>query len=408
MTAAQLAQIYAQRAARRFSLHLKLHKWLLIAVSYATTCMLGVYVTVYQYTVLSIAQSFSVSAAVMGIMIGMQYLGMSVPPLFIGLFSGKYGKKKLLLVSYALIILGALLVGLTHSIVAFLASVFIIGAGFSVTEATTSAVLSDEFPEASRRHLNFSQVGFSIGALAGPLMAEALIGRGVYYMHLYLYCGALFLLLGLLFMFTKHHNDKGAAPVQSVNPLKLLGSRVFLFLALGICIYVGLETVIANYADSYYELVLSKPAFSALALSLFWGAMMPSRLIAGIIKTDIKKIIISLSVVLFVSVIAAMLVPDLTVKLVCFALAGFACGPLWPLMMDVAVQRSKGSSGLVLGVMMAFSGLGGALLPFATGAVVNVSDPSAAYYIGAAAVIAMLGMYFISLKAGSKEKQLKG
>lgn len=368
--------------------------------------MLGIYVTIYQYTILSVSQSFAVDAAVMGLMIGMQYLGMSVPPLFIGVISGKFGKKKLLLVSYCLIILGALLVGLTHSIASFLISVFIIGAGFSVTEATTSAVLSDEFPEASRRHLNFSQVGFSIGALAGPLIAQALIGRGVYYMHLYLYCAALFLLLGLLFMFTRHHNDKGAAPVQSANPLMLLRSRVFLFLALGICVYVGLETIIANYTDSYYELVLSKPAFSALALSLFWGAMMPSRLIAGIIKTDIKKIFVSLSVVLFVSVIAAMLVPDLAVKLVCFALAGFACGPLWPLMMEVAAQRSKGSSGLALGVMMAFSGLGGALLPFAAGAVVNVSDPSTAYILSAAAVIVMLVMYLLSLKAGSKEKPL--
>ena len=368
--------------------------------------MLGVYITIYQFTILSVAQSFAVDAVVMGIMIGMQYLGMSVPPLFIGVFSGKYGKKKLLLISYGLMILGALLVGLTHSIAAFLASVFIIGAGFSVTEATTSAVLSDEFPEASRRHLNFSQVGFSIGALAGPLIAQTLIGRGVYYMHLYLYCGAMFLLLALLFVFTRHHNDKGAAPVQHANPLRLLGSRVFLFLALGICVYVGLETIIANYTDSYYELVLSKPAFSALALSLFWGAMMPSRLIAGIIKTDMKKIFVSLSVLLFASVIAAMLVPSLTAKLVCFAFAGFACGPLWPLMMDAAAQRSKGSSGLALGVMMAFSGLGGALLPFATGAVVNVSDPSAAYTVGAVAVIFMLAMYFLSLKAGSKERQL--
>ncbi len=387
-------------------MHPRKHKWPIIAVSYATTCMLGIYVTIYQYTILSVAQSFAVDAAVMGAMIGMQYLGMSVPPLFIGMFSRKYGKKKLLIVSYALMVLGALLVGLTHNIAAFLVSVFIIGAGFSVTEATTSAVLSDEFPDASRRHLNFSQVGFSIGALAGPLMAEALINRGVYYMHLYLFCGALFLLLGLLFLFTKHSNDKGALQVQNTNPLKLIGNRVFLFLGLGICLYVGIETVIANYADSYYELVLNKPVLSALALSLFWGAMMPSRLIAGIIKTDMKKIFVSLSVVLCISSLGAVLVPDLAVKLVCFALAGFACGPLWPLMMDVAAQRNKGASGSAIGVMMAFSGVGGALLPFAAGAIVNEFDPSAAYYVGAVGAAVMLSMYFLSLRAGAKKERL--
>jgi fucose permease len=98
------------------------------------------------------------------------------------------------------------------------------------------------------------------------------------------------------------------------------------------------------------------------------------------------------------AVLAAMLVPDHTIKLVCFALAGFGCGPLWPLMMDGAAQRYKGASGTAMGVMMSFSGLGGAILPLVSGVFVNYSAQQAAYYISAAAVVLMAAMYLLSIK----------
>ena len=377
---------------------LKRQHGLIIGTGYATAAMLGIYITLYQYTILTISQGFFVGAAMMGLMIGMQHFGMSVPPLLIGAVSGRIGKKKLLLCSYLLIIIGTLLVGLLQSLAAFIVSVFIIGAGFSVTEATTSAVLADEFPEASRRHLSFSQVFFSIGALAGPFIAEGLMKTGTDYRHLFLYCAGAFFLLAVLFLFTKHQNDKGACTAALSNPIKLLGSRIFLLLALGICLYVGIENTIANFADSYYELGLGVPALSAVALSLFWGAMIPSRFLAGFIKGDIKKVFIALSALVSAAVIAAMFVPDNTVKLVCFALAGFGCGPLWPLMMDTAARRSKGASGSAIGVMMAFSGLGGALLPLLAGLFVNFSTQQAAYYISAAAVVFMVAAYLLSSK----------
>lgn len=93
-----------------------------------------------------------------------------------------------------------------------------------------------------------------------------------------------------------------------------------------------------------------------------------------------------------------MLVPDTTVKIVMFALCGFGCGPLWPLMMDTVAKKNKGSTGPALNVMMAFSGLGGATLPVIGGIIVNSSNLTASYYMCAVAVILMLFMYLSSLK----------
>lgn len=376
---------------------------LVVFISYATMLMLGIYISLYQYTILSISQIFLVNSAVMGLMVGAQHLGMSAPPLFLGALCGKIGKKKLLVLSYALIILGTLLVGALQSFGVFIISVFIIGAGFSVTEATTSAVLTDEYPEEITKHINFSQMTMSVGALAGPLIAEKLIGSGVYFKNLYYYCSAAFLIILIVFLFSRHHNDKGTVSAESgnFNLIRFLGKKIFLLLALGIFLYVGIENTTANFTDSYFKLDLGAPELSATALSLFWGAMIPSRFLAGILKIDHKKMFIVLTLLVFLATITAMLVPDHTVKIIMFALCGFGCGPLWPLIVDTVAKKNKGASGPALNVMLAFSGLGGAAFPFLSGALVNFAGQSAAFYACAAASVFMLAVYLASAKMKS-------
>lgn len=386
---------------KNFALHSKFHARLIVIVSYLSIGMLGVYISLYQYTVLSISQLFMLNAAIMGVLIALQSLGNSMPPLFLGMLSAKIGKRNVTLISYSLMIVGTFLAGSTQSLGAFIVSVFIIGAGVSVTEGTLSAVLADEFPEESTKHLNFSQVAFSVGAMTGPFIAQALIAGGVYFKDLYLYVSVVFMVLFVLFCFTRQNNDNAHTSMSSM-PFKVadfLKTRVFLLLALAIFLYVGLENTIANFSDSYFELVLGKPGLSAVALSLFWGGMIPSRLLAGILKADIKKLFAIMGSIVFASVIAAMLIPDSNIKIVLFLVCGFGCGPLWPLLMDAAAKKHKGSSGPALNVMMTFSGLGGAALPLLSGVAVNQSSQAAAYYISGAACVLMLFIYLFSYKA---------
>jgi fucose permease len=387
----------------------KRSKRLIVAVSYLSIGMLGVYISLYQYTVLSISQLFLLNAALMGVLIALQSLGNSMPPLFLGMLSAKIGKRKVVLISYSLMILGTLLAGITQSLPAFIVSVFIIGAGLSVMEGTLSAVLADEFPEESTRHLNFSQVAFSTGAMSGPFIAQALIENGVYFKDLFIYVSVVFAALMILFCFTRQFSDN-ARPIVGNNSVKVSGffkTRVFLLLAFSIFLYVGVENTTANFSDSYFELVLGKPALSAAALSLFWCGMIPSRFLAGILRVGLKKLFTVLAIVVFVSLIGAMLIPDNTIKIILFFTCGFGCGPLWPLLMDAAAKRYRGNSAPALNIMMTFSGLGGAVLPLVSGMVVNKSSQTSAYFLSAAACALMLAVYLASYKnnAATQERQ---
>lgn len=374
----------------------RVHDILVIAVCYLSIAMLGIYITTYQYTVLSFTQFYSLNDGMMGFLIFMQHLGISLPPLFLGVLSGKIGKKRVVMISFVLMILGTCLIGTTEPLALFVISVFIIGAGFSVTEATLSAVLADEFPGKSTLHLNFSQVMFSIGALCGPFIAKALIDSGLAFRHIYVGISVVFLVLGIVFAFTKQKNDH-VVEQQKGSSIRVTSifRYGFVLLAICICIYVGIENTIASYADRYFELGLNMPEYSAIALALYWGAMIPSRFLAGIIKIDPKKMIVGLCGLVALAAPAAILIDDAKIKIAMFALCGFACGPLWPSIVDAVAKRNQGQSGPAINVLMSFSGLGGAVFPLAAGLLISYGNISTAYYM-CAILSVILGVLYLS------------
>ncbi len=384
----------------------RIQKILIISISYITNGVLGIYLTMYQYTVFSLSKFFQVNVAMMGIMIGMHEIGMIAPVLFFSNLFGRIGKKKALLIAFFLIILGTFLESIMQSYCTFIISVFIVGVGFSATEATTCSLLTDEFPNETTKHLNFSQVTFSIGALAGPFIAEWLISCGIYFKELFLYVSILFLILGLISIFIRVQNiNKKVIRKNNFNLFKFLNKKTFLLLSLAIFLYVGIESTIGNFTDRYYQLVLGKPQLSVLALTLFWGSMIPSRILAGFVRIDKKKIFITLSSLIFVTTTSAMLISDYTIKIILFALCGFSCGPIWPLIMDTVASKVKGSTVSAFNVMLAFSGLGGTTLPVAAGIIANIYNQQSGFYLCGISAVIMIIIYVNSLKDPKTENK---
>ena len=374
------------------------NKALVIFVSYISLMMLGIYLAFFQYTVLSITDKFMLSAGMVGLFVAMQSIGMVISPFVLGVLSARIGKKKTILLSYALMIAGMLLAGGSGSTGAYICSILLVGAGYAVLEATTSAVLADEFSSRSALHLNFSQVLFSAGAFAGPLIAEWLIDkRGVYFQHIYFIIAAMFFIMALLSLLAKHYGDSiGGKQVKIFSVVGKLKNKIILFLIIAVFLYVGIENTAANYTDSYFEIQLSMPQLSHTALSLYWLAMAFSRLIAGIMVKNSKVVFTVFSSIAIAALLLAMLLPDPTVKIVMFAVCGFGCGPIWPFIIDSVAKKSKGYTAPMLNITFAFCGLGAAFLPFIAGLLVNASSQSSAYYMCAAAAVVMLVFFLFA------------
>lgn len=375
-------------------------KKLLIAVSYVTIFMLGVYLSMYQITLLNISQHFSTDSVMRGTLVAVQYIGICVPPLFIAGLAGKVGKKKVLVTSLIMLVIGLFSVYFTNNLLSFVISLLIIGGGFSITEATFSAALSDEFPKNSQKHISFSQALFSTGAVLGPLVSEALLKTGISWKNLFFYCAVVFTLLLTVFIFVKlDKNTEENAKTNTKRIFELIRGKAFLLIAFSIFIYVGIEELIGFFADSYFNISVGAPGLSAVALSLYWAAMIPSRFLVGVIIISPRKIISICSIGIFISLAAAMLVPINVIKVILFTVSGMFCGPVWGIIMSSAAQEKSWNSAASLNILMSMGGLGGAVLPFLAGVLVSYSGEYAAYFLAAVASILMLSLFTKSQKS---------
>ena len=380
---------------------------LVIPTAYLTIGMCGVYPGMYQISSLQISQSFQINTLMMGVLIGVFYAGVCIPPLLLGSLSEKLGKRGVLIISLPLMILGTFFVSIAGNIALFLISVFIIGAGFSVTEATMSAVLSAEFPGRSKLHLGMSQAFFSLGAVGAPFASEALFAAGQTYKDLFLYVSILFAVMLVLFLFSRQQKDtKGSSHAGFKAAVSLFSNKSFFFFAVAMFLCVGIEEIVAFFTDSYFELTLRSPEFSALALGLFWVCMIPPRLLLGTFKQPHKTIVLICAAGTAACSVAIILFPDITTKLIMFGLLGFFCGPTWPLIMDLTAKRYPKNVGLSINVMMSVSGFGGLLTPIFVGALI-VGANFVPVFIVAAACAGGIAIAFIIASRKPHNKTLE-
>lgn len=378
----------------------------LIHIIYVTLFMLGIYVSFYQLMIFDVSKMFLLDGTMMGLAIGVQSAGMAISPLILGVLCERIGKKRIILIAYSLMITGTGLAGTARVFLVFLMASFLIGAGFSILEATLSAVLADEFQSISVRHLNFSQAAFSIGALCSPLLTAAVTHTGICFQDLYFSISAVFIVLGALFVFVplgkdSETHDQGEILFYFTS---FFNNKILLLLAAAIFFYVGIENSAANFMSAYFSTSVDMAKLGAPALSIFWGAMIPSRYLAGTLKWNVKAIFFTSCIFTAFSLIAAMLMVNPLLKLAMFALCGFGCGPVWPLLMNQAAKSNKGSSGTVMNIMFSFCATGGAILPFFAGMISDMSEVSGVYYFCACATAATAFLWDKAIRTAAASK----
>ncbi|MGI5849025.1 MAG: MFS transporter [Christensenellales bacterium] len=331
----------------------------------------GVYLAMYQLSLLQIAQNFHLSNVMMGTLVAIQYLGVCLPPMTLGTLSEKLGKRRIIIISMPLMVLGTFLISITNSLVFFVIGIFLCGAGFSVTEATMSAVLAAEFRDKSAFHLGISQAFFSLGAVLSPFACEALFKTGLMYRDLFGLACAIFLALYVLFLFTRQKNDiSGVEKAGIGEAFRFFTKKTFILIAVAVFMSVGVEGCVAFFTDSYFELTLGAPEFSAVSISLLSAGMIPSRMLLGAIKLKHKTTVTIGCVGIILSLLIIVLTPVSAVKLIGYGTLGLFAGPIWPIMIDIATKKYPQNVGIISNVMMSIAGFGGATMPLVAGALV--------------------------------------
>lgn len=368
--------------------------------------MCGVYLAMYQISLLKIAQTLELSNFMMSVIIAVQFAGLCLPPLFLGALCERIGRRGVILISMPLIILGTFLVSVTSGLAFFIAGIILIGAGISVTEGTMIATVGVEFSGKSTLLLGFTQSMYSIGSVLSPLACDTLLRAGFKYNTLFGIVSAVFIALLLLFLVTKQQKDiKGVKGAGVGGAFKFFRRKTFVVIAAGMLMYVSAETLLSFFTDSYFELTVNAPESSALALSLFWAGMIPTRMLLGLIKRRRKQVIAGCGAGIIVCTILTLTLTAMPAKIAAYCVLGAFCGPCWPLIMDIVAKQYPQSAGTVSNLMISIGALGGAVMPLLAGTLITGADFVPVFITAMACAAVMGAMFFIAGKKNAPEQR---
>ena len=277
-----------------------------------------------------------------------------------GMATERVGRRPVLVLAATLHAAGLVGLGLAPGWAAILAAGVVRSLGAGGIDGGVNGLIVDLFGNSRGRALSLVHLFYALGAVGAPFLLAFRSSLGLSWQLVVVATGLATVPLVLLLAVTelvggRHHAGADQRAGQSSVLVLPLG-----VLAVAIGCYVAFSTGVSNWLVRFLG---SAPGGTAtLALSLFWAGLMAGRLVSAAIadRFDHVKLAIAAAAATSAAVLAAVLAPTLELSIVLFALAGFAAGPVYPLIMAIGGERFPGRSAAMSGILSA-AGIAGSL-----------------------------------------------
>jgi fucose permease len=358
-----------------------------VAVGFAAFALLGWGSLVVPSLIRDIQAAFRVDDAGMGL----AYFGNSIMyvagSMATAILARHVQRRVLMAVGPALVGLGFVGVGLIDAWPGFLLAYLAVGLGNGILDSGMNALFLDLFPGRAAM-LNRLHLFFAIGAFSAPLVAGAIAGAGLPWQSMALGTGLVGVLIGLA-MATRalpaHPEHEaageragGAAPGGGGPGGPAPGGeepgiggpgagRVGLWplvvLGVAIACYVAAELGVSSWLVRYLDEAPVQVA--TLALSLFWASLGVGRLVISFVidRVGATRLAAVASVVFGAAVLVAVIAPSLPLVVACFAIAGFAAAPVFPVIMTLGGWIYPGRASTVASVLLSAGLVGSVVYP---------------------------------------------
>ncbi len=279
---------------------------------------------------------------------------------------------KSILRGYMLLVAGAIAFAFCHGHFAAL-FLFCFGLGLGSVMTATSMLFGRMYTTKRGASLSLLNAFWGLGAVACPLIAtawEKFHSSNSIYLGMAIAAGASLILLTVHSRYLSVLRDEVTilSGRQSKRSL-LIPLAIFAFL------YVGVEASISGWMMTYiHRLPLSSGLYAPVATSLFWIALLIGRSVAPIVLRKISETALLTITLCILLVSNGMLLLSYTplMSLTSASLAGFMMAPIFPLCLSRVLAIASGPSESRW--VFAFSGMGGAVLPWITGQVATLAD----------------------------------
>ena len=337
------------------------------------------------------------SLATLGGLFTALFLGALLSQAIAGPLNDRVGQRPVLLGGLALLALGTLGVVTSHTLPLLLACAVIAGLGHGAIDVSTTVLIAEVFASRSAAALNLLNVFFGAGAVAGPAIAGlALRTWGTALPTLWLGTGLLLLqapLVPLLAVAPRvPHEQRRAA-----RSVPLYRSPLLWALGLLLLLYVGTENGVGGWLPTYLLRTTTLAAASAaLATSAFWLALTGGRVVGALLGTRLAPhalLFISLAGSLAGGLILALSAGSAPLTIAGVLVLGLCFGPIFPTTLAITTGTFRHSAGTAASVVVALGSVGGMLLPWLQGVLLDRSGPSASMWLVALSTLAMLALH---------------
>ena len=307
-----------------------------------------------------------------------------------GLLTERVGRRAVLATAVVLIALGLVGMATVSTWGLFIAAGVPLGIGSGVIDGGSNGLILDLYPTGRGRALNLLHLFFSLGALGSPLVVGRLLEAGVAWQAIVIGTAVVALPLAVAYWIADlpsgHH-----APSTGTETRRIGLAWPLIALAVGIGCYVGSEAGVSNWLVRFLESATVGLATSALAL--FWGSLAVGRIVGAKLgdRFDHARFAAIAALAAAIALAGAVAAPTLPLSIALFALAGFAFGPVYPLIMVVAGDRFPGRSAAVTGFLSGSAVIGAIVYPPLMG-FLSVGIPG-----GIGLAVAMAGAAVLSL-----------
>jgi fucose permease len=359
--------------------------------SYASFFLIG-WTGLFVPTLLRVLQDdFERSDAEFGVGYLVMALLFAVGALSSGLIAQRVGRRVVLPASALLITGGMGLEAIAPTWAVFLAGAGLAGAGCGAIDAVASSVIMDLSVAGSGNSLNMLHLFYSVGALTAPLAIGLLVALGVDWraMALVTSLAGLALVVPLARVGTvppRPRSTVGSAPAVRAAAVAT-GLRLALAaLCVAIACYVASEAGISSWLVGFLD---DQPmTVATLGLALFWGGLAAGRLIASRIADRFEPVrfTVACAVAGGIAILAAVALPSGAARIGIFLVAGFAFGPIYPMIMSVAGALFPHRAAAVAGILTAAGVVGSITYPPLMGLIAGAASLAAGMF-GAALLI---------------------
>lgn len=358
--------------------------------------------------ILDIADSFGLSTGELGGLLSANYVASVLMPLIAGRLGDLFGKKRVLIVSVVISILGSLIIAWSPTALIYSLGVIIAGIGASAENSVITPSLADIYPEKAARYITLLQVATSVAGMIGPLLVNLLharLGLG-WREQKYLSLAIMLIPYISLFFIRLDQQQKGKTARGFREVARLLSDPSLLWGALTLMLYCATDNTFTNFLGIFYQERFGAVGAGVLALTLHNTMYVIARFLVSFIRKGRQWIgfcSLGLSAVFLFLMAAA---KSATAALIFGALYSFCFAPVYPFVISDAAISFPGNSATATSFMFSGGSLGCMLITLFAPRVAGTYGTKLLFFILSATSLAAMLVYKIYAAHTRKKRSL--